>query len=184
MILLGSSSSTRAEILRSRGIDFKQAECGFDEDSVTHKRPEHFVYHAAMGKMRLCESKYGLSVPILCADTVVTAHGKILRKASNEAEARKILQMQSGSEVAIITCMVYKSENIAFIDLSKTLYRFAPFVQEDLERYIESGKWRGKAGACMVEGFCKPYIRSVEGYESCAMGLTIEKLEPWLKESV
>ena len=88
--------------------------------------------------------------------------------------------MQSGSDVSIITCMVYKSEKKMLIDLSATVYTFAPFDEADLQAYIESGEWRGKAGACMVEGFCKPYIQSVRGYESCAMGLTVEKLEPWL----
>jgi len=90
--------------------------------------------------------------------------------------------MQSGSDVAIITCMVYKSKEKMFIDLSDTVYTFAPFDETDMVRYIASGEWRGKAGACMVEGFCKPYIRSVRGYESCAMGLTVEKLLPWLEE--
>ncbi|MBD3806311.1 MAG: septum formation inhibitor Maf, partial [Sulfuricurvum sp.] len=40
----------------------------------------------------------------------------------------------------------------------------------------------GKAGACMVEGFCKPYIREVRGFESTAMGLSIEVLKPFLEE--
>jgi len=35
----------------------------------------------------------------------------------------------------------------------------------------------------MVEGFCKKYIKSVQGYESTAMGLSVEKLLPWLKQS-
>ncbi len=181
MILLGSSSATRAQILRNRGIEFEQVGCGFDEESLDLSVPKNFVYHAAMGKMRACEAEHGLSVPILCADTVVTAHGEILRKASSVEEARKILKMQSGSRVAILTCMVYKSEELMFVDLSSTLYEFLPFDEERLERYLESGEWRGKAGACMVEGFCKPYIKSVQGLESCAMGLTVEKLEPWLK---
>ena len=181
MILLGSSSKTRAQILRARGIEFRQIGCTFDEDALEVSVPKNFVYHAAMGKMRACEAEHGLSVPILCADTVDTAHGQILRKASSVEEARKILKMQSGSRVSILTCMVYKSEELMFIDLSRTLYEFLPFDEERLERYLESGEWRGKAGACMVEGFCKPYIKSVQGLESCAMGLTVEKLEPWLK---
>ncbi|BDY13330.1 septum formation inhibitor Maf [Hydrogenimonas cancrithermarum] len=180
MILLGSSSQTRAKILESRGIAFKQVGCDFDEEALEQTVPKNFVYHAAMGKMKACESRFGLETPILCADTVVTAHGEILRKARDEADARRILMMQSGSDVSIITCMVYKSEKKMFIDLSATVYTFAPFDEADLNRYIESGEWRGKAGACMVEGFCKSYIQSVRGYESCAMGLTIEKLEPWL----
>jgi len=180
MLLLGSSSPTRAKILESHGIAFKQVGCDFNEETLEYTLPKDFVYHAAMGKMNSCENCFGLEVPILCADTVVTAHGKILRKAKDEADARRILQMQSGSDVAIITCMVYKSKKKMFINLSSTVYTFAPFDKSDLETYIESGEWRGKAGACMVEGFCKPYIKSMIGYESCAMGLTVEKLEPWL----
>jgi len=38
----------------------------------------------------------------------------------------------------------------------------------------------GKAGACMVEGFCKKYIVKSEGLESCAMGLSVEKILPFL----
>ncbi len=182
MLILGSGSETRAQILRSNGIDFVQKACDFNEEALDHTVPKNFVYHAAMGKMKACEAALGLKRPILTADTVVTARGEILRKAKDEADARRILAMQSGSDVSIITCMVYKSKKKMFVDLSDTVYTFAPFDEADLERYIESGEWRGKAGACMVEGFCKPYIRSVRGYESCAMGLTVEKLLPWLEE--
>jgi len=180
MILLGSSSPTRAKILKNSGVSFKQVGCYFDEDALGFTVPKDFVYHAAVGKMKACESHFGLELPILCADTVVTAQGKILRKAKDEREALELLKMQSGSVVAIITCMVYKSKSKMFIDLSQTLYRFAKFDEADLKNYIKSGEWRGKAGACMVEGFCKPYIKSVEGLESCAMGLTVEKLLRWL----
>ena len=180
MLLLGSSSPTRANILKKHSIAFKQAGCDFDEDALEFIVPKDFVYHAAMGKMKACESCFGLELPILCADTVVAAHGKILRKAKDESEALELLKLQSGSDVAIVTCMVYKQKSKMFIDLSKTVYRFAEFDGIDLKNYIKSGEWRGKAGACMVEGFCKPYIKSVEGLESCAMGLTVEKLEPWL----
>ncbi|MFA6395344.1 MAG: Maf family protein, partial [Sulfurimonas sp.] len=53
---------------------------------------------------------------------------------------------------------------------------------DDIDRYIASGEWRGKAGACMVEGFCKPYIREMRGYESTAMGLCVEVLKPFLQK--
>jgi len=180
MLLLGSSSSTRADILKKHSVSVKQVGCDFNEDALKFRVSKDFVYHAAMGKMQMCESCFGLELPILYADTVVTAHGKILRKAKDEVEALKLLKMQSGSDVAIITCMVYKSKSKIFIDLSQTVYRFSEFDEADLKNYIKSGEWRGKAGACMVEGFCKPYIKSVEGLESCAMGLTVEKLLKWL----
>jgi len=72
--------------------------------------------------------------------------------------------------------MIYHSKNLKLIDISKTDYIFKEFDQDDLEAYLASGEWRGKAGACMVEGFCKPYIKEVRGYESTAMGLSVEVL--------
>ncbi|MBP9566206.1 MAG: Maf family protein, partial [Sulfurospirillum sp.] len=52
-----------------------------------------------------------------------------------------------------------------------------------LDAYLDGNEWRGKAGACMVEGFCKSYIQEVVGLESTAMGLSIEKLIPFLTYS-
>ena len=111
---------------------------------------------------------------------MVTAQGKILRKAKDEADARAILATQSGSETDIVTCMIYKTPKLELIDISITRYFFDPFDTDDIERYLQSGEWRGKAGACMVEGFCKPYIREVRGFESTAMGLCTEVLKRFL----
>ena len=76
--------------------------------------------------------------------------------------------------------MNYKSKKLEFLDLSETKYLFYPFDEDDLENYLKGDEWKDKAGACMVEGFCKKYIREVKGLQSCAMGLTIEKLLPFL----
>jgi septum formation protein len=117
---------------------------------------------------------------VLCADTVVTSKGKLLRKAKDKEDARKILQTQSGSVVSIITCMILKSKTRELIDLSSTDYIFKEFDKDKLEEYLNTDEWQGKAGACMVEGFCKDYILEVRGYESTAMGLCIEKLLPYV----
>jgi septum formation protein len=69
---------------------------------------------------------------------------------------------------------------MSLVDISATHYKFAKFNEDDLESYLQSRLWQGKAGACMVEGFCKPYIKEVIGYESCAMGLSVEVLRPWI----
>ncbi len=179
MIRLASGSETRAKLLREAGIKFIQSPVDFDEEALLAKfsDPKEFVCAAARGKMQEALRHYGLEIPIVVADTVVTADGEILRKAKDEAEARAILQKQSDNRVDIITCMIYKDKNRTVEDLDTTSYYFAPFKKEDLERYLKSGEWRGKAGACMVEGFCKKYIKQVKGRESTAMGLQVERLE-------
>lgn len=181
MIRLASSSITRAELLKAAGIPFIQESIDFDEDSIIATSPKNFVYQATLGKYKVNLEKFGCSdYPLLVADTVVTAQGKILRKAKDEADARAILEMQSGSEVAIITCMIYKTPRLELIDIASTHYFFDQFDPQEIENYLRSGEWQGKAGACMVEGFCKPYIREVRGYESTAMGLCVEILQPFL----
>lgn len=181
MIRLASASITRAELLSAAGIPFIQESVDFDEDSIIASTPKNFVYQATLGKYRVNFDKFGCAdYPLLVADTVVTAQGKILRKAKDEADARAILEMQSGSDVAIITCMIYKTPRLELVDISSTHYFFDVFDPKNIDAYLESGEWRGKAGACMVEGFCKPYIREVRGFESTAMGLSVEILKPFL----
>ncbi|WP_457605185.1 septum formation inhibitor Maf [Nitratifractor sp.] len=183
MIRLCSSSETRARLLRSFGIDFVQSPVEFDEEALEYESAREFVYHASRGKLAAAEAEYRLEIPLLVADTVIAGPGgELLRKARDRSDAERILRIQSGSEIAIVSCVHLKSSKRYFLDLSATHYRFASFDEAELQRYLESGEWRGKAGACMVEGFCKPYIRQVRGLESTAMGLQAEILLPWIEE--
>jgi len=182
MICLCSSSESRALLLNNFGVNFIQKSVDYDEEQITTTIAKDFVYTASKGKLEAAIREFGLEVPLLCADTVIaTADGSILRKAKDVEDARRILKIQSGSTISIISSLHYKSKTLAFSDISATHYHFTPFEEADLEAYLESGLWRGKAGACMVEGFCKKYIQSVDGYESTAMGLQVEVLLPWIK---
>jgi len=177
VIRLASASESRALLLRNAGIDFIQTPLDYDEEQIVASSPKNFVYQATMGKYEAGMRAYGVDPhPLLVADSVVTSQGQILRKARCEEDARNILMTQSGSVTSIITCMIYHAPNVKIVDIAATDYLFAPFDPDDLERYLASGAWRGKAGGCMVEGFCKPYIKSVRGYESTAMGLSVETL--------
>jgi septum formation protein len=181
MIRLASSSSTRAELLKDAKIAFMQESVDFDEDSIIASSPKNFVYQATLGKYVVNLKKFGYEdYPLLVADTVVASQNKILRKAKCIDDARNILLTQSGNITSIITCMIYQSKNIKIIDISTTDYIFDTFDLDDVERYLNSGDWQGKAGACMVEGFCKRYIKSVKGHESTAMGLNVEILKRFI----
>jgi len=183
MIRLASASISRAKILNDFGVDFIQQSCDFDEETVVAQSPKEFVYLATLGKYEVNLKAFGIEdYPLLVADTVVTSQGHILRKARCKDDARNILMTQSGNITSIITCMIYHSKKKKIIDISKTDYIFENFNQDDLEKYLESGEWRGKAGACMVEGFCKKYIKEVKGYESTAMGLCVEVLQTFMEK--
>ena len=180
-IRLCSQSESRAAILRSVGIDFIQSPVDYDEEQIIANSPKNFVYQATVGKYEAALKAFDYKeMPLLVSDTVVTSQGHILRKAKSLEDARAILQKQSGNITSIVTCMIYKSEALEILDISSTDYIFDTFDEEDLEEYLTSGEWQGKAGGCMVEGFCKPYIREVKGYESCAMGLSVEVLQAFI----
>jgi len=181
MICLCSSSESRALLLNNFGIDFVQKSPDYDEEQISTTIAKDFVYTASKGKLEAAIAEFGLEVPLLCADTVIAAEdGTILRKPKSLEDARRILNIQSGSRISIISSAHYKSKTLAFSDISATHYHFSDFEEEDLEAYLQSGLWQGKAGGCMVEGFCKKYIDSVDGYESTAMGLQVECLLPWI----
>ncbi len=180
-IRLASSSQTRAMLLREAGIEFLQESVDFDEDKIIASSPKNFVYQATIGKYKTNLQAFGFKdYPLLVADTVVTSQGQILRKAKCVDDARNILMTQSGNITSIITCMIYHSKEQKIIDISSTDYIFATFDFDDLDNYLASGEWRGKAGACMVEGFCKKYIKEVRGDESTAMGLHVEILKRFI----
>ena len=180
-IRLASSSETRALLLREAGIEFIQESVDFDEEQIVATSPKNFVYQATLGKYEANLKAFGFDdYPLLVADTVVTSQNQILRKAKCVDDARNILMTQSGNITSIITCFIYHAKDKKIVDISQTDYLFDTFDADDLEAYLQSGEWRGKAGACMVEGFCKPYIKEVRGYESTAMGLSVEVLKRFM----
>ncbi|CAM3559912.1 septum formation inhibitor Maf [Arcobacter aquimarinus] len=181
MLRLGSNSPTRALILKNFGIDFVQNGGNFDEDSIKTIDPKSFCYEATKGKFNELYNKYGVEdMPLLVADSVVTCKGKLLRKAKDLDDAKAMLELQSGNKTSVITCMIYKSKFKEIIDISITSYEFTNFNKNHINEYLNSGECFGKAGAIMVEGFCKPYIKKVIGYESTAMGLCVEKLKVFM----
>ncbi|GAX88329.1 septum formation protein [Lebetimonas natsushimae] len=180
MIILCSSSSTRAELLKKTGIEFIQKSCDFDEEKLNFTDPYEFVINASWGKFKECVKCF--NDEIITADTVVTDGKNILRKAKSREDAKKLLLAQSGKEIKIITSMWVKINGKVYGRCDETIYEFFEFDESDLEKYLDSNEWQGKAGACMVEGFCKKYIKNVKGYESTAMGLCIEELINILKE--
>lgn len=182
MLRLCSLSETRAKLLDKFSIDYIQSPIDFNEDSVIASSARSFVYKVVQGKLSSALSSFNLDTSILVADTVIaTSSGKILRKAKDIDDAREILLAQSSNSISIVTATILKSKRLEFIDISSTKYQFLEFESRDLDRYLNSNEWQGKAGACMVEGFCKKYIKEVIGLESNAMGLPVEKIIPWIK---
>ncbi|PAF44704.1 septum formation inhibitor Maf [Helicobacter sp. 11S02596-1] len=181
MIILASASLARAKLLRDFGVAFIQKPLDFDEDSIQTKNPKKFVYEATAGKLKAALETFGDKSPVLVADSVISVQGELQRKAKNTNEAVAFLNKQNAQTIEILTCMMYHAPKIDFIDISVTAYELYAFEPEDLRDYLDSKDWMGKAGCVMVEGFHKRYIKSQVGLTSTAMGLSVEKILPFLE---
>lgn len=181
MLRLCSTSCVRQRILSSFGIPFIVSENGFDEEQLCSKSPKAFAYAAALGKHQSALKQYGLELPLLIADSVVSCNGILQRKAKDQAQARAFLRAQSGGVASVISCAVLHLEKFFYVNVSQTHFEFGEFNEEAMESYLQSNAWRNKAGAVMVEGFHQKYIKKQIGTTSNALGLPMESLLPFLK---
>lgn len=126
----------------------------------------------------------GLSQNQICAKSQNTKnHARtnlLLRKAKTPTQARIMLELQSGNPISIITAFAYQSHKGFFCNVDCAEFLLDEFCQDDIECYVKSSLWQGSAGCVKVEGFHKGYILSQKGLESCALGLSFERILPFL----
>jgi septum formation protein len=111
---------------------------------------------------------------VLAADTVVAVGRRILPKAELLDEAAQCLRLLSGRNHRVYTaiCLVTPSE--AFRQrLVETRVRFKRLSQEDIEAYLASGEWRGKAGGYAAQGIAGSFMVKLVGSYSNVVGLPL-----------
>ena len=111
---------------------------------------------------------------ILAADTVVAVGRRILPKADLLDEAAQCLRLLSGRNHRVHTgiCLVTPKE--AFRQrLVETRVRFKRLSKEDLEGYLASGEWRGKAGGYAVQGLAGTFVVKMVGSYTNVVGLPL-----------
>ena len=181
MIILASSSVTRAKVLQDHGVKFEQVFFDYDEGGVDKNLPPHVYVQKIVAAKKEQFLKANENVKnVVVADSVVVCDGKILGKAKDEKEAFKMLQMQSGNVARIVTAMIFLGEKFELFNVSFAEYKFAKFDETDLQNYLSGDLWQGKAGAMTIENFNKKYILSQNGETSTAMGLNMKILKAFL----
>ncbi|MBE8220917.1 MAG: septum formation inhibitor Maf, partial [Alphaproteobacteria bacterium] len=110
---------------------------------------------------------------ILAADTVVCVGRRILEKTDDEAQARHYLSLLSGRAHRVWTgvCVSYNGRNVS--RLCETRVRFKVLGAGDIDTYIASAQWRGKAGAYAIQGLAARYITNIVGSYSNVVGLPL-----------
>ena len=111
---------------------------------------------------------------VLSADTVVAVGRRILPKAELLDEASQCLRLLSGRNHRVHTAVCLVTPTGAFRQrLVETRVRFKRLSEEDIEAYLASGEWRGKAGAYAVQGIAGSFVVKIVGSYSNVVGLPL-----------
>jgi septum formation protein len=127
---------------------------------------------AALATVRLDDELKGAY--ILGADTVVAVGRRILPKAELLDEAAQCLRLLSGRNHRVYTAICLVTPKEAFRQrLVETRVRFKRLSPQDIEAYLASGEWRGKAGGYAAQGLAGCFIVKMVGSYSNVVGLPL-----------
>lgn len=181
-LILASQSPRRRELLQSVGMPFvvvapdDTAECGI----CSGETPAEFAARMAYQKARNVAQKMGRGL-ILGCDTVVECQGQILGKPRDLEDARRILEMLRGREHRVLSgvCLWDYPDFPPDIRVECTHLFMEPISDEEIEEYLKTGLWEGKAGAFGYQDRLN-WIRILKGSESNVVGLPLELLREML----
>ena len=111
---------------------------------------------------------------VLAADTVVAVGRRILPKAELLDEAAQCLRLLSGRNHRVYTAICLVTPKEAFRQrLVETRVRFKRLTEEDIEAYLASGEWRGKAGGYAAQGIAGSFMVKIVGSYTNVVGLPL-----------
>ncbi|CAN5825532.1 Maf family protein [soil metagenome] len=181
-LILASASPRRRQLLAEAGYDFEVDPSGVEEPEPTGPvDPATYVAELSWRKAHAVASRRRSGL-ILAADTTCAIDGQLLNKPVDRADAERMIRLQEGREIEILTGLcLYRAasaEWVGAIDRSVVLVR----ALTDAERteHLDSGRWEGKAGAYGVQDD-DPFVTVVNGSWSNVVGLPMELLDRLLR---
>lgn len=182
MLILASASPRRLQLLASIGIAPGQViPADIDETPLKRESPLDYVRRVARGKAERITSLHPTAT-ILAADTVVAVGKHILPKAEDADTARACLKLLSNKRHRVLTHVCVVKEGIVHEQTVETLVRFTYLSPEEIERYIASGEWDGKAGGYAIQGLAASYIALMRGSHSNVVGLPLYETRRLLRK--
>ena len=111
---------------------------------------------------------------ILAADTVVAVGRRILPKPELIDEAAQCLRLLSGRSHRVYTALCLITPKRKYRQrVVETRVRFKRLSSEDIESYLASGQWRGKAGGYAAQGIAGSFIVKLVGSYTNVVGLPL-----------
>lgn len=186
-LILASQSPRRKMLLLQLGLEFDviPPDESVEDACRENESPKDYVQRLARQKAQNVAEKVE-SGKIIACDTIVTCKNSILGKPDDEEDARKMLQLLRGNTHEVLSglCIWTQSARNEFqeplIAVEQTELVMAPISDEEIEAYLQTGNWQGKAGAFGYQDR-NHWISIVKGSESNVVGLPIERLMEMLK---
>jgi septum formation protein len=179
-LVLASASPRRLALLDRIGLapDLLNPS-DIDETPLKRETPRRLAIRLAEGKTEKAKTApqvkgLGEGVYVLGADTVVGLGRRILPKASSYQEAKDCLNLLSGRSHWVYSAVCLMSpDGKKSTRCSETKVRFKRLSREDVETYLKSEEWRGKAGGYAIQGRAEAFVRYLAGSHSGVIGLPL-----------
>ena len=188
-LILASASPRRADLLRAAGYRFDVIPADVDERPRPGEAPHDYVARVATDKAA-CVARAHPDACILGADTTVVVDGTITGKPNDVDEAHAMLECLSGRTHEVLTGVACWGEPAESgsprpprplgelgeggeTGVEVTEVRFLTLTEAEIDWYLESGEWEGKAGAYAIQGLASRFIDRIHGSYSNVVGLPV-----------
>jgi septum formation protein len=173
-LVLASASPRRQELLAQVGIaPDAVSPADIDETPARGELPAALARRLADAKAVVAAKRHPGDW-ILAADTVVAVGRRILGKPEDEAEARRFLRLLSGRRHKVVGGIaVVAPDGARRTRLVTTAVTFKRLEQGEIDRYLASGEWRGKAGGYAIQGRAGAFVRAIGGSYFNVVGLPL-----------
>ncbi|MGI8749727.1 MAG: Maf family protein [Thermoleophilaceae bacterium] len=169
ILVLASASPQRRAILEQLGVEFTVRAA--DVEERRHGDPERLVFDNALLKARAVRGSR-----VLGADTAVAVDGDVLGKPAGEVEARAFIERLSGREHLVWSGVALTEEGTERTAVDSARVRFRHLGKGDVDWYLSTGEWRGRAGGYAIQGRGGALVEAIEGDYNCVVGLPVAAL--------
>jgi septum formation protein len=184
LLVLASASPRRLDLLRQIGLEPSAIDpADIDETPYPAETPRAYALRMATAKLAMVGPRHP-GATVLAADSVVALGLRILPKAEAEAEARRCLGLLSGRRHRVLGGVAVGSVGKVSTRLVETVVRFKRLEPLEVENYIASGEWQGKAGGYAIQGRAAAFVAFVSGSYSNVVGLPLFETAAMLRAAM
>jgi septum formation protein len=173
-LTLASASSRRIDLLRQINVSPQNViPADINETPYKAEKP-HLLAQRLSEEKAKAVFEQNKDHFVLAADTVVACGQQLLDKAETAELAQKYLEKLSGRRHHVyggITLITPKGRILT--RLCKTMVQFKRLTLSDIEAYIGSNEWDGKAGGYAIQGFAGSFVKRIDGSYSNVVGLCL-----------